>query len=140
MDEDAFRLQSDKVTRTTSVTTPAGNLVFEDDFDGTSLDNFNIVGTANWKLGGGMVEATSGPGFLVTKENYAGADLIERVWIVNNTIVGGQYGITGGDNMVLLNNVITGVARTALKRVHGDSAAGKNLLWRNGMDVDECDL
>lgn len=76
----------------------------------------------------------------VTKENYAGADLIERVLIVNNTIVGGQYGITGGDNMVLLNNVITGVARTAVKRVHGDSAAGRNLLWRNGTDVDESDL
>ncbi len=76
----------------------------------------------------------------VTKENYAGADLIERVLIVNNTIVGGEYGITGGDNLVLLNNVITGVARTALKRIHGDSAAGKNLLWKNGTDVDESDL
>ena len=30
-------------------------------FDGTNLDNFNTVGNANWKLGGGMVEATSGP-------------------------------------------------------------------------------
>ena len=76
----------------------------------------------------------------VTKENYAGADLMERVVIVNNTIVGGEYGITGGDNMVLLNNVITGVAKTALKRVHGDSAAGKNLLWKNGLDVEESDV
>lgn len=76
----------------------------------------------------------------VTKENYAGADLIERVEVVNNTIVGGEYGITGGDNMVLLNNVITGVAKTALRRVHGDSAAGKNLLWKNGTDVDESDI
>jgi hypothetical protein len=76
----------------------------------------------------------------VTKENYAGADLIERVEIVNNTFVGGEYGITGGDNMVLLNNVMTGITKTALKRVHGDSAAGKNLLWKNGVDVEECDI
>jgi parallel beta-helix repeat protein len=75
-----------------------------------------------------------------TKENYAGTDMPERVYIINNTIIGGQYGITGGDNMVLLNNVITGVAKTALKRIHGDSAASKNLLWKNGTDVDECDI
>lgn len=76
----------------------------------------------------------------VTKENYAGADMIERVVIANNTIAGGEYGITGGDNMVLLNNVITGIAKTALKRVHGDSVAGKNLLWKNGIDVEDCDV
>ena len=76
----------------------------------------------------------------VTKENYAGSDLIERVVVVHNTIVGGEYGITGGDNMVLLNNVVTGVAKSALKRVHGDSAAGPNLLWNNGTDVDDSDV
>ena len=76
----------------------------------------------------------------VTKENYAGAELIERIAIVNNTIIGGEYGVTGGDNMVLLNNVITGIAKSALKRVHGDSAAGRNLLWKNGRDAEECDV
>jgi hypothetical protein len=50
-------------------------------FDGTSLDNFNRVGTANWKLGSGMVEATSGPGFLVTKENYANFELRVEFWV-----------------------------------------------------------
>ncbi len=75
-----------------------------------------------------------------TRENYAGAELVERVYVLNNTIVGGEYGITGGDNMVLLNNVITGVAKTAVKRVHGDSAAGRNLLWQNGRNFEDCDV
>jgi hypothetical protein len=64
----------------------------------------------------------------------------ERVFVVNNTFVGGEYGITGGDNLVIVNNVMTGIARTGLTRVHGDSVAGKNLLWKNGTDVDESDL
>jgi hypothetical protein len=76
----------------------------------------------------------------VTKENYAGAELIERVVVANNTFVGGEYGITGGDNFVIVNNVFTGIAKTALTRVHGDSAAGKNLLWRNGTDFKGCDV
>ncbi|HWB01020.1 MAG TPA: right-handed parallel beta-helix repeat-containing protein [Pirellulales bacterium] len=75
-----------------------------------------------------------------TKENYEGADMLEPVAIVNNTLVGNRYGITGGDNMLLLNNVIAQTAQSALKRVHGDSAAGVNLLWKNGEDLDNCDL
>lgn len=40
----------------------------------------------------------------------------------------------------MLNNIFTGIATTALKRVHGDSAAGPNLLWKNGTDFEDCDL
>ncbi|HEX4132202.1 MAG TPA: right-handed parallel beta-helix repeat-containing protein [Pirellulales bacterium] len=75
-----------------------------------------------------------------TKENYEGADLLEPVLVVNNTLVDNRYGITGGDNMLLLNNVIVGTAKTAVKRVHGDSVAGVNLLWHNGEDLEDCDL
>lgn len=50
-------------------------------FDGTHLDHFNKVGNANWKLGGGMVEATSGPGFLVSKESYANFELRVEFWV-----------------------------------------------------------
>ena len=49
-------------------------------FDGTNLNSFNTVGTANWKLGGGMVEATSGAGFLVTKETYADFEIRVEFW------------------------------------------------------------
>lgn len=75
-----------------------------------------------------------------TRENYEGADMPEPVVIVNNTFVGGPYGITGGDNMVVLNNIFTGITKTALKRVHGDSAAGPNLFWNNPVDLEDCDL
>jgi hypothetical protein len=75
-----------------------------------------------------------------TKENYEGADMLEPVFVINNTLIGNHYGITGGDNMVLVNNVIADTERTALKRVHGDSVAGANLLWHNGTDTEDCDL
>jgi hypothetical protein len=75
-----------------------------------------------------------------TKEKYSGADMLEPVFIVNNTLVDNLYGITGGDNMVLLNNVVVNCDKIALKRIHGDSAAGVNLLWNNLTDLDGCDL
>jgi len=50
-------------------------------FDGTHLNNFNTVGTANWKLADGIVEATSGSGFLVTKETYTNFEIRVEFWV-----------------------------------------------------------
>jgi hypothetical protein len=59
--------------------TPASSLVTL--FDGTHLNNFNMVGTANWKLADGIVEATSGSGFLVSKENYSDFEIRVEFWV-----------------------------------------------------------
>jgi hypothetical protein len=50
-------------------------------FDGTHLNNFNMVGEANWKLGDGMVEATNGAGFLVSKDSYSDFDIRVEFWV-----------------------------------------------------------
>ena len=50
-------------------------------FDGTSLNSFNVVGTANWRLGDGIVEATSGSGFLVTKETFSNFEIRVEFWV-----------------------------------------------------------
>jgi Domain of Unknown Function (DUF1080) len=50
-------------------------------FDGTHLNNFNQVGTANWTLANGIVEATKGPGFLVTKETYSNFEIRVEFWV-----------------------------------------------------------
>lgn len=50
-------------------------------FDGKNLDAFNVVGNANWKLAEGIVEATSGTGFLVTKETFTNFDVKVEFWV-----------------------------------------------------------
>ena len=50
-------------------------------FDGTHLNNFNRVGTANWTLGNGVVEATSGSGFLVSKDTYGNFEIRVEFWV-----------------------------------------------------------
>jgi len=50
-------------------------------FDGTHLNNFNRVGNANWTLANGVVEATSGPGFLVTKDVYENFEIKVEFWV-----------------------------------------------------------
>ncbi|MEO8097761.1 MAG: DUF1080 domain-containing protein [Acidobacteriota bacterium] len=50
-------------------------------FNGTSLDNWNTIGTANWKLAGGVVEASSGNGLLVSKATYKDFELRAEFWV-----------------------------------------------------------
>lgn len=50
-------------------------------FDGSNLDNWNTIGNANWRLADGVVEATSGSGFLVSKSAYTDFELRLDVWV-----------------------------------------------------------
>jgi hypothetical protein len=50
-------------------------------FDGKSLDAFNKVGDANWRLADGVVQADSGTGFLVTKQPYGDFEIKAEFWV-----------------------------------------------------------
>ena len=54
-------------------------------FDGTSLDNWSPIGTANWKLNHGELIADNGNGFMVSNTDYADFDLRVQFWIEAKT-------------------------------------------------------
>ncbi len=58
-------------------------------FDGKNLNNFNQVGTANWQLVDGVVQANSGAGHLVSKESYTDFEIKVEFWSAN----GGNSGV-----------------------------------------------
>ena len=58
--------------------TPAG---WKTLFDGKSLDGWTTTGDANWKVAGGVVEATTGTGFLVSKDSYKDFELKVEFWV-----------------------------------------------------------
>ena len=49
-------------------------------FDGKNLDQWTVVGEANWKLTGGYVEATTGAGHLVSKQSFGDFELRAEFW------------------------------------------------------------
>lgn len=75
-----------------------------------------------------------------TEENYEAADVQEPIFVLNNTLVQNHYGITGGDALVAVNNLIVGTRRTALKKVDAGSVVAFALLWDNGQDNDGSNL
>jgi hypothetical protein len=50
-------------------------------FDGTSLDNWNQIGNADWVLVGGVVQADAGNGFLVSKNSYTDFQIRAEFWV-----------------------------------------------------------
>ncbi len=50
-------------------------------FNGTSLDGWNAIGDANWRLADGAVQADKGAGFLVSRATYADYQLRAEIWV-----------------------------------------------------------
>jgi len=50
-------------------------------FDGSSLDGWTALGTANWELVDGAVQADSGSGFLVSTRSYGDFELALEFWV-----------------------------------------------------------
>ena len=71
-----------------------------------------------------------------TKEDYRSADIPERVVLINNTFHNNHYGLTGGDNFVVFNNLFLMTSKIALKKMDGNSIAANNLFWKNGTDFE----
>lgn len=67
----------------------------------------------------------------LTTEDYRAASLLERIYVFNNTFFYNRYGISGGDNMVVLNNIISNSKTQGIKNIDGGSIVAYNLLWNN---------
>ena len=67
-----------------------------------------------------------------TRENLEAADTPERIHVINNTFFDNEYGVTGGDSLIAVNNVLADTTRSALKKVDGGSVTAHNLFWNNG--------
>ena len=58
-------------------------------FNGKDLNSFNQVGTANWQIVDGVVQANMGTGYLVSKESYTDFEIKVEFWASN----GGNSGV-----------------------------------------------
>lgn len=71
----------------------------------------------------------------VTREDFRSAHLPEPIDLVNNTLVDNPYGISGGGNAVVMNNLIVGSHVVALKDLGSNAAVLANMCWQNKADV-----
>jgi hypothetical protein len=54
-------------------------------FDGKTMNGWNPIGTANWKVEDGALVADNGNGFLVSKDSYTDFQLRAEFWVEDKT-------------------------------------------------------
>ncbi|MEZ4774832.1 MAG: right-handed parallel beta-helix repeat-containing protein [Bacteroidia bacterium] len=75
-----------------------------------------------------------------TDENYEGASIEEGIHLFNNTFDHNAYGLTGGDNLVALNNIFANSTNAAVRRVDGNSVVAYSLFYNNGVNNDNSNV
>lgn len=69
-----------------------------------------------------------------TSEDFRASSITDRIYVTGNTIMNQNYGITGGDNMIVLNNIIKDSNSMGIKNIDGNSIVAYNLFHGNGND------
>lgn len=79
-----------------------------------------------------------------TVENYSGAVLSEAVRVFNNTFYGNDHGISGGGNLVTLNNIVANSVTRGAWKVQGppgsNAVVAYTLFHNNTVDVEQTNL
>lgn len=101
--------------------------------DRTFLIERNVI-KDNLMAGLGLMDSAT------TGEDFRGASIPEQIHLINNTFVGNNHGVSGGDNLVALNNIFASSGALALKNVDGGSIASHNLFWANRIDYQDSNV
>ncbi len=75
-----------------------------------------------------------------TREDYRAAAIPDPVFLINNTLLDNRYGLSGGGDLVVANNVFARTASSAVKGPGRDAVLTHNLFWANGRDAEDAKL
>ena len=132
-----MRLHDDAIAETTVITI-RGNEIVGNRQDGIQLiDYFDytnrlLVIERNLIKNAGL----AGIGLMdngVTREDFRAASIREPIRVFHNTFVDNDHGISGGNNLIALNNIFQGHT-LAMKNVDANSIASYNIFWNNAVD------
>jgi hypothetical protein len=132
-----IRLQDDAIADTVEIAI-RGNRIVQSNHDGIQLIDYYEDTDRIFVIEHNLIRDSgqAGIGLLdngQSGEDFRAASIRERIHVFHNTFVGNDHGISGGDNLIALNNIFQGHV-LAMKNVDGDSIASHNLFWDNATD------
>lgn len=106
--------------------------------DGIQLIDYAGASSRDFLIEGNVITNSAKVGLACmadgnTIENDLGAPLVEPVRVIGNTFCGNPVGVTGGDDMVLMNNIIFGCSQVAMKRITASSFVSHTNLCNNAL-------
>jgi hypothetical protein len=73
-------------------------------------------------------------------ETFEGASITDLITLTNNIFDNNNHGITGGDNMTAMNNIVMNSTVLGMKNVDGNSLISYTDFWQNGTDLQNCNV
>jgi hypothetical protein len=133
-----IRLHDDEIPRTVQVVIRNNEIIGSDE-DGIQIIDYFQRTNRTITIARNVIRNSTMAGIGLmdngeTKEDYRAASIRERIEVFHNTLVQNDLGISGGNNLIALNNILQGHV-LALKRVDGHSVASFNLFWNNGANT-----
>jgi len=113
--------------------------------DGIQLIDYPDVSDRVFTIERNLIQgsAMSGLGLMdngESNEDFRAASIPERIYLINNTFVDNPYGLSGGDNLIALNNLFINSTTLAMKNVDGGSITAYNLFWNNAADSEDSNV
>jgi len=144
-DDDGIELRLHPYTGATLSIVIRDNLISGCGEDGIQLIDYAGLSSRDFTIEHNVIAASAMAGLACmadgnTVEDFAGAPLVEPVRVLGNTFHGNPYGIIGGDNMLLMNNIVSGSAVVGAKRLTLASLVTHTDFWGNATDHVDANL
>ena len=116
------------------------NLIEGNGEDGIQFIGYDEETARTFRIEGNFIidNAMAGVGCMDghnTREDYSAAPLLESILVRNNTFIGNDYHLSGGANVLGVNNLFVGAETISVKNVVGNSSLTYNLFWDNRADA-----
>jgi hypothetical protein len=142
-DDDGIEIRLHDYTGTELSCLISDNSIYSNGEDGIQLIDYQELSDRTFMIDRNLIydNAMAGLGCMSdenTEENYEGAPIGEPVYLFNNTFLGNSFAVSGGANLIALNNIFAQQSDTALKNVNGNSIVSHALFWDNALDLADC--
>ncbi len=137
--DDGIELRNYAYTGSLVTVTMRGNRITGAKEDGIQLIDYPAIQNRRFIIERNVIRNSADVGLGLmdngdTIEDYRAASMPERIHVFNNTFDGNKYGITGGDNLIAVNNIISRSTVLGLKNVDAASMVANTLFWSNGQN------
>jgi Bacterial Ig domain/Calcineurin-like phosphoesterase/RTX calcium-binding nonapeptide repeat (4 copies)/Right handed beta helix region len=137
--DDGIEIRNGNYTGPLVTITMRDNIIVGSGEDGIQLIDYDQTANRRFIIENNLIRDSRdvGLGLMAdgrTLEDASGASMPERIHVFNNTFDGNTYGITGGDNLVAVNNIISNSAQVGIKNTDGSSIVSHTLFFGNAVN------
>lgn len=138
-DDDGIEIRNQNYTGPHVTHTIRNNTIIGSAEDGIQIIDYSANSSRSFVIERNLVRTSAGAGLGLmdngeTVEDFRAASVPERILVLNNTFDGNRCGITGGDNLIAVNNIISNSSVLGLKNVDAGSVAAHTLFFGNALD------